>query len=84
MLYYLIMCRLLTHAQRTAKVLEQARIATRILRAPQELSADGCGYCVKISSQIEYAVSLLGRKGLEPKKIYRQEYGGEYEEVVLS
>mgnify|MGYP001862318501 CR=1 FL=1 len=35
MVYYLILCRSLTYAQRTASVLERAGIAARVLRSPK-------------------------------------------------
>ena len=44
MIYYLIVCRSLTYAQRTAAVLERAGITARILRAPKSIAGEGCSY----------------------------------------
>ena len=41
MVYYLIICRSLTYAQRTAAVLERAGITARILRSPKSIAGDG-------------------------------------------
>ena len=39
MVYYLIVCRSLTYAQRTASALERAGITAHILRSPKMISA---------------------------------------------
>ena len=49
MLYYLIVCRSLTYAQRTAAALERAGISARILRSPKSIAGEGCSHSVKIS-----------------------------------
>lgn len=41
MLYYLIVCRSLTYAQRTAAALERAGITAHILRSPRALRGRG-------------------------------------------
>lgn len=42
MVYYLIVCRSLTYAQRTASALERAGITAHILRSPKMVSGEGC------------------------------------------
>ena len=42
MLYYLIVCRSLTYAQRTAAALERAGITAHILRSPKSIAGEGC------------------------------------------
>lgn len=82
MLYYLIMCKSLTYAQRTAKFLERSGIRGDILRAPHSLAADGCGYCVKISgSYIHQAIAILRSNDLMPKRVFKANQGGQYEEA---
>jgi len=84
MLYYLIICRSLTHAQRTAAVLERAGILARTLRSPKRISVDGCGYSVKIAKRdLDIATELLKRAGLEPKHVYAAMSDGGYMEVTL-
>ena len=47
MVYYLLICRSLTYAQRTAKALEHAGITAILTKVPLHISPDGCGYCVQ-------------------------------------
>ena len=51
MVYYLLICRSLTYAQRTAKALEHVGITAILTKVPMHISPDGCGYCVKVSSK---------------------------------
>lgn len=84
MIYYLLICRSLTYAQRTAKILERAGITAIVTRVPQHLSSDGCGYCVKISSKnISNALIALKNAELYPIKIYVLYADGNYGEVNL-
>ncbi len=83
-MYYLIMCRSLTYAQRISSVLERAGITTRILRAPAEISRKGCGYSVKIGRQtLSRALPVLRQSRLpfEGIDVASPDYG--YREVEL-
>ena len=83
MLYYLIMCRSVTIAQRTARRLERAGLRCSVIRAPYSLSDDGCGYCVKLSGSIyKRAMTLLNGTELQPRRVFRAVGQGSYEEVV--
>ena len=82
MLYYLIICRSLTYAQRTAKVLERAGINSHVMRTPKSISKEGCNYCVRIKEQrLTDALKLLQRENMGPKQIYLQNPDGSYHEV---
>ena len=59
MTQYLIMCRSLTKAQSSAKLLERAGITAAVVKAPQNLSSGGCGYAVSLHRKFDEAVSLL-------------------------
>lgn len=84
MLYYLIMCRSLTYAQRTSTVLERAGILARTIRSPKRISDGGCGYSVKIAKRdLEVATELLNRAGLEPKRVFAAMSDGNYMEMTL-
>lgn len=84
MIYYLIVCRSLTFAQRTAAALERAGIAAHILRSPRAISATGCSHSVKISQRrLAQALTVLKRMDLTPKQIYITEADGSYREVQL-
>ena len=84
MLYYLIVCRSLTYAQRTATALERAGITAHILRSPKSVSNEGCSHCVKISRRnLDSALDVLCRSGLEPKRMFSTDGDGSYREVGL-
>lgn len=84
MLYYLIVCRSLTYAQRTAAALERAGITAHILRSPKSIAGEGCSHSVRIVRRnLSDALQVLARAGLEPKRIYLTDGGTEYQEVAL-
>lgn len=84
MVYYLIICRSLTYAQRTSQALERAGITAHILRSPKSISGEGCGHAVKISERnLADALAVLGRVGLAPTKVFIQSADGSYKEVRL-
>jgi rhodanese-related sulfurtransferase len=84
MVYYLLICRSLTYAQRAAKALEHAGITAIVTKVPQHISSDGCGYCVKVSSKyFSNALVVLQNAGLYPLKIYVLYADGNYGEVNL-
>ena len=83
-MYYLLICRSLTYAQRTAKALERVGITAIVTRIPQTITIEGCGYCVKLSAK-NYANSLLVLREAElyPKRAFAQYADGDYAEVVV-
>ncbi|MFI3251474.1 MAG: DUF3343 domain-containing protein [Eubacteriales bacterium] len=84
MVYYLIICRSLTYAQRTSKVLERAGITSYILRTPKSISGEGCGHGVKIAQKnLEKTLTTLHRNDLTPKKLYITFGDNSYREVEL-
>ena len=84
MLYYLIVCRSLTYAQRTAAALERAGITARVIRSPKSISGEGCSHSVKISQRnLPDSLRILQRVGLTPKRVYITAGDGSYQEVAL-
>lgn len=84
MVYYLIICRSLTYAQRTAAALERAGIAARILRAPKSISGAGCSHGVRVAEHsLSRALIVLNRVGLTPNRVYIASAEGGYREVGL-
>ncbi len=84
MVYYLIVCRSLTYAQRTAAVLERVGVAARLMRSPRIIAGDGCGYSVKIAERnLALALTVLAKQGLSPKRVFLQNGDGSYQEVGL-
>ena len=84
MLYYLIICRSLTYAQRTAAALGRAGISAYLFRTPRQIAGEGCSHCVKIRQRdLEDALTVLRRADLFPKRVFLAEDGGGYQEVGL-
>ena len=84
MLYYLIVCRSLTYAQRTAAALERTGITARVLRSPKRIAGEGCSHSVKISQRsLPEALLVLQRADLAPKRIFITAGAGSYQEVEL-
>lgn len=84
MVYYLIICRSLTYAQRTATALERAGITAHIMRSPRSVSGTGCSHAVKISERrLSDALTVLNRVGLSPERVYIMSADGSYKEVSL-
>lgn len=80
---YLFMSKSLTYAQRSARVLERRGISAVVMRSPRELSAGGCGYCVRVHERYAGdALSVLRSAALAPVRVYRAE-GEEYTEVAM-
>ena len=84
MVYYLIVCRSLTHAQRTASALERAGIMAHILRSPKNIDREGCSHSVKVAERsLADALTVLARAELTPKRVYIMSGDGGYKEVLL-
>lgn len=84
MVYYLIICRSLTYAQRTAAALERAGITAHIMRSPRSVSGTGCSHAVKISERrLSDALTVLNRVDLSPERVYIMSADGSYKEVSL-
>lgn len=84
MVYYLIVCRSLTYAQRTAKVLERAGITSYIIRTPKNIAKEGCGHGVKVAQKnLDMALVHLKRAELSPKQLYITFGDNSYREVNL-
>ena len=81
MMQYLIMCRSMTYAQRSAATLERAGISARVVKAPQGLSSSGCGYGVSLYRRFDVARNLLKKNGLLNGKIFFRDDDGEFREI---
>lgn len=81
MTQYLIMCRSLTYAQRSARLLERSGITATVVKAPQGLSTGGCGYAVQLHKRFDEAVLILKRNNLLTGKLFGRGAEGDYREV---
>ena len=80
MTQYLITFRSLTHAQRSARILERAGITASVIKAPQGLSSSGCAYAVTLRRAPEAALALLNRNGMSIGKVFQRGADGAYTE----
>ena len=78
---YLIMCKSLTNAQRGALLLERRGVSAAVVKAPQKLRGNGCGYALSLYRRLGEAVEILKNNHLLTGKIYRRLENGEYLEV---
>lgn len=84
LVYYLIICRSLTYAQRTARALERAGIPCQVMRTPQSAAGEGCSHCVRVAQRwLAPALERLNREGLGAKRVFLQEASGVYSEVEV-
>ncbi len=71
MVYYLIMCRSLTYAQRINSALERSGIEATVIRSPASISPAGCGYSVQVGERrLSQALSVLNREGLVHQGVF--------------
>lgn len=84
MAYYFIVCRSLTYAQRTSKVLERGGIPNYLARTPKHIVREGCGHGVKLGEKyLEKALEVLEKSNLPPKQLYFSSGGSDFKEVPL-
>ena len=81
---YIIMCKSLTYAQRSAKALERAGIMASVGRTPGAISSEGCAYSIKISERrLNEAMGIIRNAGLNPGRIYKLDANGAAAEVFM-
>jgi hypothetical protein len=81
MLNYLLICRSVTYAQRTARVLDRTGITAVVTRTPKELTIDGCSYCVRIPGRhMTEALVAIKNAGLPPARVFAQSENGVFGE----
>ena len=81
-MYYLLKCRSLTYAQRSARLLERAGITGTVTRLPRSVGFTGCGYSVIVSAKnLKRSLEVLERNDLRPEKIYCRNEKGEIREA---
>ena len=78
---YLIMCRSLTVAQKSATVLERKGINAVVVKAPQGLSTGGCGYALSLNRRYDEALRILKNNKLITGKSFASTESGEYKEL---
>ena len=67
---YLVMCRSMTHAQRSQRLLERNGIMSSIVKAPVSMTRSGCGYALILRRHGTDGIRFLKEAGLLSGKIY--------------
>ena len=84
MLYHLLLFRSLTRTQRASAILTKGDIPNIIVRAPREISNEGCANGIRLEQgYLNRSLGLLHSSGVGPRKIFVTAGDNHYEEVVL-
>lgn len=83
-MYYHIVCKTLTNAQRMSRLLDKSRIPSHIKRLPSSLrEQNGCGYAVRVKDEhFGPSISVLKSSDIAPLRVYKNIEDGA-EEVQL-
>ena len=83
---YLLVCRSVTYAQRTARALASAGITAIVMRTPKAVASGGCSYGVKIPERhLTAALIAVKGNGLPPVRVYSQGLDGTFgEEHIIN
>lgn len=68
----LILCRSMTHAQRSQRLLERNGIMASVIKAPVHLTRSGCGYGLILRRHTSDAVRVLRDAGMLKGKFFEQ------------
>ena len=80
----LFLCRTLTYAQKTEKLLGHNGIAAGIIRPPSGLGGSSCSYAVRVAPDLfREALSILRRYNLPPARAFTSDKSGNYREERL-
>lgn len=76
--------RSLTSAQRALAACQTQGIRAELVRAPKDLSAQGCGYALRMDGpDLDRAILELRLWGIPFERGYRMRPGGRVEEVLV-
>ena len=82
--YYIIMCRSLTYAQRAVRVLERSGLFAVLVKAPQEVTTEGCNYGAKIRTiDLERAMRIISKAEISHGRIIGIDEDGRASEVEI-
>lgn len=82
--WYYITFRSITPAQRGERLLKQKNVDVALMRAVRQLSAEGCGYSLRLRP--EYggrALELLREHEIPFRRVYHQDAAGGFRELEL-
>lgn len=80
--WYHITFRSITPAQRGERTLRQRGIEAVLMRAVRQLSAEGCGYSLRVRAREgSQAVELLRSAGIPFRRVFHQDVAGQIREL---
>ena len=77
----LILCRSMTHAQRSQRLLERNGIVSSLVKAPVNLTRSGCGYALILRRHGAEGIRILKDADMLSGKIYEKN-NDDWREVV--
>jgi hypothetical protein len=81
---FFFICRSVTYAQKTAKILEHAGIPAVVTRTPKMVTTEGCSFCVRVTQRnFTDALIAVNSAGLPPARVFTQYEDGDFSEVGL-
>ncbi|MCI8526014.1 MAG: DUF3343 domain-containing protein [Oscillospiraceae bacterium] len=81
---YYITFRSITRAQRGSRLLDSIGLHHQLLRTPKVLSAQGCGYALRLRQELgAQAVEALRQNEIGFQRVYQLDGGGQYQEIGL-
>lgn len=67
---YIIMCRSLTYAQKSAKLAQKAGFYASVIKAPPNVSDEGCSYGIKVRRvDVDKILDLLKTGGISTGRV---------------
>ena len=83
MIVYDFSFRSLTGAQTGRSVLQDTGIASALMRAPRQISEQGCGYVLEVAEpEGALAAQVLRSRQISFRRLFRQYENGEIEDVT--
>ena len=82
MIKYLFICQSLTYAQRAERILGRNGIPSAIVRVPEKLRGEGCGYGVRVAEKYGHRThEIISGSGLRLRRVYGITETGDHLEV---
>ncbi len=79
---FVIMCRSISYAQRGERILAGNNIGSYIIKAPQQVTSEGCSYGLKVGEKNrDKSIAILKNSGIRIGKVFRINSDGSYSEV---
>lgn len=83
-MYFIIMCRSLTYAQRASRLLDSSGIYAGLTKAPQGVTPEGCTFGVKVQEKhVRKALAIIRSSGIKVGRVFTVNEDGRAVEVEM-